>query len=65
MVVKGAQPVLVRELEAQVAGARYSECYVTELIEQAAEEIKRLRRIAYSPLSEHDERCDCARCVPF
>jgi hypothetical protein len=32
---------------------------------EAVREIERLRKIAYTPASQHDRRCDCAVCVPF
>jgi len=36
-----------------------------KLAVEAADEIKRLRVMAYQPPSQHEETCDCITCVPF
>lgn len=35
------------------------------ILEDAAKEIERLERIAYSVQAQHDDTCDCINCVPF
>ena len=32
---------------------------------QAADEIERLRLMAYQPVEKHKSECDCIQCVPF
>lgn len=35
------------------------------ILRDAADEIERLRIMAYQPLDKHEPNCDCIGCVPF